>query len=322
MTSAWAEVILKKGKQEKHSDHFSILRVYEMQELQLGGVYLKRRCIRKKISAFSLAAAAAVMMTAAVIPGTVWASEETGDNIVRCPEEEIEKNIVEETELSDVGNSGETSWITDMDPNMNTAADANDGTNDSGEAVEQDFVYPVLFQMESGEEYEQLSAFLSLSADRFKIYMVTFVDAGQVPVQPEGPVQVSLPVPSEYDMNRVVVSEIAMEGNTPQRTELPGTAENGYIVFQTDHAGVFVLMEKKAQAELPSSLEMTDKVEKLELTKYETVIAGESGSGSVSSVPKTGDQTLPFLWIGASAVVSSGLLLVVIANSTKNSKKS
>ena len=46
-----------------------------MQELQLGGVNLKRRCIGKKLSALCLGAAAAVMLTAAVTPGTVWAEE-------------------------------------------------------------------------------------------------------------------------------------------------------------------------------------------------------------------------------------------------------
>lgn len=278
--------------------------------------------IRKKISVFNLAVAAAVMMTAAVIPGTVWAAEEAGENIVGNPEEGIEKNTVEKTEYSGEVNSGEASGISDVVPNLINAENGDDGTNEPGETVEQDVVYPVLIPVESGGQYEQLSAFLSLSADRFKIYMITFVDAGQVPVQPEGLIQVSLPVPAEYDMNRVVVSEITMDGDTPQRTELSGTAENGNILFQTDQAGLFVVMEKKAQVELPPSLEMTDKVEKLELTKYEAGIAAESGSGSASSVPKTGDQTLPFLWIGASAVVSSGLLLVVIANSTKNSKKS
>lgn len=265
MTQAGKEVILKKGKQEKHSDDFGILSDHEMRGLQFGGVNLKRRHIRKKLSALCLATAA-IMLTVAMMPGTVWADE-----------------VVD----------------------------------DPGETPEENAVYPVLVPLERGEQYEQLSTFLSLSADQYQIYIITFVDAGQNPAQPEGQIQISLPVPAEYDMSRVAISEIVMEGNTPQRTELSGTAESGNMVFLTDHGGLFVVMEKRVQAELPPSLEMTDKVEKLELIKYESSAAVETGFGTGPSVPRTGDETDDFLWIGLSAAVSMGLMLLVIVKSMK-----
>lgn len=271
MTLAGTEVILKNRETKKHSGHFRILSDHEMRRLRLGGVNLKRRYIRKKLLALCLAAVAAVMLPAAVLPETVQA-----DDVV----------------------------------------------NDLGEAAEENAVYPVLTPLESGEQYEQLSTFLSLSADQYQIYMITFVDEGQNPAQPEGQVQVSLPVPAEYDMSRVAISEIVMDGNTPQRTELSGTAESGNMVFLTDRAGLFVVMEKKVQAELPSSLEMTDKVEKLELTKHESSAAAGTGFGMGASVPRTGDEAAAFLWLGFSAAVSMGLMLLVIAKSMKISKKS
>lgn len=302
-----AEVILKEGETRKHSDYFGILRDCEMKELQLGGVDLKRRCIGKKLSVLCLGAAAAVMLTTAVTTGTVWAEE------TAAVESSAEKNGQAD------GLSDEIQNVTD-DGNADeiTGEEADTGAADPGEAAEQDAVYPVLIPLESGEQYEQLSVFLSLSADQFKAYIIMFVDAGQNPAQPEGETQITLPVPVGYDMSRVVVSEITMAGNTPQRTELSYTAENGNVVFQTDHAGVFVVMEKKVQAELPPSLETTDKVDNLELTKYESSAA----AGTVSAVPKTGDERAGFLWMGLSSAVSTGLILLVIVKSMKISKKS
>ena len=296
---------------------------------------MKRRCIRKKLSALCLGAAAAVMLTAAVTPGTVWAEEtaavesaaennreNTGEKPGQGQAAGSEKEAGVVSENRDTEKNGQADGL--ADENQDVTADgiaggeADDRAADPGENAEQNAVYPVLIPLESGEQYEQLSAFLSLSADQFKAYIIMFVDAGQNPAQPEGETQITLPVPAEYDMSRAVVSEITMTGNTPQRTELSYTAGNGSVVFQTDHAGLFVVMEKKVQAELPPSLEMTDKVENLELTKYESSLA----AGAVSSVPKTGDERNGFLWLGLSSAVSTGLILLVIVKSMKISKKS
>ena len=103
----------------------------------------------------------------------------------------------------------------------------------------------------SNELYGSLSQFLSLSSDQFQIYTVAVIDpVTQQPVQPDGPVEVSLDVPSGYDTDRVVVSEISMDGETPVRTELPFTYKNGKAVFETDHSGIYVVMEKKVQPSL------------------------------------------------------------------------
>lgn len=278
---------------------------------------MKRRCIGKKLSALCLGAAAAVMLTAAVTPGTVWAEETAA---VESTAENNSENTGEKPGQGQAAGLADENQDVTADGNVDEIAggEADDRAADPGENAEQNAVYPVLIPLESGEQYEQVSAFLSLSADQFKAYIIMFVDAGQNPAQPEGETQITLPVPAEYDMSRAVVSEITMTGNTPQRTELSYTAGNGNVVFQTDHAGLFVVMEKKVQAELPPSLEMTDKVENLELTKYESSLA----AGAVSSVPKTGDERNGFLWLGFSSAVSTGLILLVIVKSMKISKKS
>ena len=163
----------------------------------------------------------------------------------------------------------------------------------------------VVLPMESGEEYELLSQFLALSSDQFSVYTVAFIDpVTGTPVQPEEAVEVTLSIPSGYDASRVVVSEITMNGATPSRTEISYTNENNSAVFKTDHAGLYVVMEKKVQAELPPSLEMTDKVEKLKLTKtLPTSLPYTSASGTYSANPQTGDDANVIVWVCVAAAV-------------------
>lgn len=314
-----------------------------------GGIVLKRYKMSKKLSVFCLAAAAAVMMQAAFLPGTVYAEEteetetmpgseadsveifpgadmeiskeenEAVDNIAEAAENKIaetSENSIAETSGNDTDDM--TGNSTEGEPSDDAEIPEEGAAEDQGQTA----VYPILIPIGSGSpQYEQLSAFLALSADRFQMYMVTFTDGQGKPVQPDGPVQAAADIPEGYDMERTVVSEISMEGDTPLRTELSYTVSGGKALFQTDHAGLFVIMEKKALPELPPSLDMTDKVEPLDLTKYGGSAGSGTGQAVFTSVPATGDQAAPFLWIGGSAAVSTGLLLFVIANSTKNSKK-
>lgn len=314
-----------------------------------GGIVLKRYKMSKKLSVFCLAAAAAVMMQAAFLPGTVYAEEteetetmpgseadsveifpgadmeiskeenEAVDNIAEAAENKIaetSENSIAETSGNDTDDM--TGNSTEGEPSDDAEIPEEGAAEDQGQTA----VYPILIPIGSGSpQYEQLSAFLALSADRFQMYMVTFADGQGKPVQPDGPVQAAADIPEGYDMERTVVSEISMEGDTPLRTELSYTVSDGKAVFQTDHAGLFVIMEKKVLPELPLSLDMTDKVEPLDLTKYSGSAGSGTGQAVFTSVPATGDQAAPFLWIGGSAAVSTGLLLFVIANSTKNSKK-
>ena len=295
---------------------------------------MKRYKMSKKLSVFCLAAAAAVMMQAAFLPGMVYAEEteesETmpgseADSAERFPgaDMEISKEENEAAENKIAGTSeNDTDDITGNGTEGEPADDAEIPEEDTAEDPGQTAVYPILIPIGSGSpQYEQLSAFLALSADRFQMYMVTFADGQGKPVQPDGPVQAAADIPEGYDMERTVVSEISMEGDTPLRTELSYTVSGGKALFRTDHAGLFVIMEKKALPELPPSLDMTDKVEPLDLTKYSGNAGSGTGQAVLTSVPATGDQAAPFLWIGGSAAVSTGLLLFVIANSTKNSKK-
>lgn len=173
--------------------------------------------------------------------------------------------------------------------------------------------FPILMDS-SNELYSSLSQFLSLSSDQFQIYTVAVIDpVTQQPVQPDSPVEVSLDMPSGYDTDRVVVSEISMDGETPVRTELFFTYNNGKAVFETDHSGIYVVMEKKVQPQLPASLEMTSKVEKLELTKkYPDSVSLTSSSGTRTLNPQTGDDNSVLIWGVVTAIAAAAVIALVV----------
>ena len=182
--------------------------------------------------------------------------------------------------------------------------------------------FPILMDS-SNELYSSLSQFLSLSSDQFQIYTVAVIDpVTQRPVQPDSPVEVSLDMPSGYDTDRVVVSEISMDGETPVRTELSFTYNNGKAVFETDHSGIYVVMEKKVQPQLPASLEMTSKVEKLELTKkYPDSVSLTSSSGTRTLNPQTGDDNSVLIWGVVTAIAAAAVIALVVIIIKRRSKK-
>lgn len=175
--------------------------------------------------------------------------------------------------------------------------------------------------------YAQLEQFLTLIADRFQIYTVAVVEltdptnpsnpSAWQPTVPEEAVEVSLVIPEGYDPSRTVVAEIGQSGDsqTPAWTEITYQNINGSAVFQTDHSGLFVIAEEKQWKDIPASLEMTSKVERLELTK-----AYPSGTFPVSlkysaAVPLTGDDYSVLIWGGvtvlAAAAVIAGVIIII-----------
>ena len=175
--------------------------------------------------------------------------------------------------------------------------------------------------------YAQLEQFLTLIADRFQIYTVAVVEltdpadpsdpSAWQPAVPEEPVEASLAIPEGYDLSRTVVAEIGQsaDSQTPAWTEITYQNINGSAVFQTDHSGLFVIAEEKQWQELPSSLEMTSKVDRLELTKKYPAGVGSVLPGDSMSVPPTGDDYSVFIWAGvtvlAAAAVIAGVIIII-----------
>ena len=180
--------------------------------------------------------------------------------------------------------------------------------------------------------YAQLEQFLTLIADRFQIYTVAVVKltdptnpsnpSAWQPTVPEEAVEVSLAIPEGYDPSRTVVAEIGQSAGsqTPAWTEITYQNINGSAVFQTDHSGLFVIAEEKQWKDIPASLEMTSKVDRLELTKVYPSGSRTSGALPASlkystAVPLTGDDYSVFIWGGitvlAAAAVIAGIIIII-----------
>ena len=180
--------------------------------------------------------------------------------------------------------------------------------------------------------YAQLEQFLTLIADRFQIYTVAVVEltdptnpsdpSAWQPTVPEEAVEVSLAIPEGYDPSRTVVAEIGQSAGsqTPAWTEIIYQNINGSAVFKTDHSGLFVIAEEKQWKDIPASLEMTSKVDRLELTKVYPSGSRTSGALPASlkystAVPLTGDDNFVFIWGGitvlAAAAVIAGIIIII-----------
>ena len=180
--------------------------------------------------------------------------------------------------------------------------------------------------------YAQLEQFLTLIADRFQIYTVAVVEltdptnpsdpSAWQPTVPEEAVEVSLAIPEGYDPSRTVVAEIGQSAGSqiPAWTEITYQNINGGAVFKTDHSGLFVIAEEKQWKDIPASLEMTSKVDRLELTKVYPSGSRTSGALPASlkystSVPLTGDDYSIFIWGGvtvlAAAAVIAGIIIII-----------
>ena len=180
--------------------------------------------------------------------------------------------------------------------------------------------------------YAQLEQFLTLIADRFQIYSVAVVEltdptnpsdpSAWQPTVPEEAVEVSLAIPEGYDPSRTVVAEIGQSAGsqTPAWTEITYQNINGGAVFKTDHSGLFVIAEEKQWKDIPASLEMTSKVDRLELTKVYPSGSRTSGALPASlkystSVPLTGDDYSVFIWgaitVLAAAAVIAGIIIII-----------
>ena len=180
--------------------------------------------------------------------------------------------------------------------------------------------------------YAQLEQFLTLIADQFQIYTVAVVEltdptnpsdpSAWQPTVPEEAVEVSLAIPEGYDPSRTVVAEIGQSAGsqTPAWTEITYQNINGGAVFKTDHSGLFVIAEEKQWKDIPASLEMTSKVDRLELTKVYPSGSRTSGALPASlkystAVPLTGDDYSVFIWGGitvlAAAAVIAGIIIII-----------
>ena len=83
---------------------------------------------------------------------------------------------------------------------------------------------------------------LTDAAGQFTAFDIS-LESGGARIQPDGRVQVSIPIPAGYDRERLAVYHIAEDGT---RTELPSAVVGEAITFETAHFSLYVVAEKAA----------------------------------------------------------------------------
>lgn len=160
------------------------------------------------------------------------------------------------------------------DPDTGICAEAAAGVFPAGTLM-------IVTPLTEGENYDLLRKLLSAAADQFQVCDISFFSVSMPdfsdmkPVQPQGKVKIQMPVPRGYDLSRLAVYHITTDGGM---TEVPFVLQDGSAVFETDQFSLYALVEQKeTRTDLPSSLEMTDKISRLDLNRTHS---GGSGSGA------------------------------------------
>lgn len=160
------------------------------------------------------------------------------------------------------------------DPDTGICAEAAAGVFPAGTLM-------IVTPLTEGENYDLLRKLLSAAADQLQVCDISFFSVSMPdfsdmkPVQPQGKVKIQMPVPRGYDLSRLAVYHITTDGGM---TEVPFVLQDGSAVFETDQFSLYALVEQKeTRTDLPSSLEMTDKISRLDLNRTHS---GGSGSGA------------------------------------------
>ena len=218
-----------------------------------------------------------------------------------------EENLPGEIPGGPGGSIGGSSVFYQEDPATGIIADAAESVFPAWTML---YVTPV----ESGDAYDQIGTLMNMIADQFKVYDIRFVNMlDQSMTEPAGTVKISIPVPEGYDTEHLSVSRLGEDGT---RTEMSFEIADGKAVFETDAAGTFLVAQMKV---LPDSLEMTEKTERVELTKrvpQQTAVSAVSKT-SLQASPKTGDDTDAAVWGGLMAAAVVVFLVFVVIKRKK-----
>lgn len=85
---------------------------------------------------------------------------------------------------------------------------------------------------------------LADAAGKYAAFDISLENSG-AKIQPNGKVQVTMPIPADYDRERLTIYYVAEDGT---KTELPCSVSGDTITFETDHFSLYVLAEKTADA--------------------------------------------------------------------------
>lgn len=111
--------------------------------------------------------------------------------------------------------------------------------NSSSDIIPSDTILEVK-EIENGKAYSIVADALKNVSDKFVVYDITLKSEG-VKIQPNGKVEISIPIPSEYDTNKIVVYRVEDDGT---KVKYNAKINNNYATIQTDHFSKYVLVEE------------------------------------------------------------------------------
>lgn len=107
----------------------------------------------------------------------------------------------------------------------------------------------VVDKITEGETYSTVTITLNDTVSKFYIYDISLKNGG-VAFQPNGNVKISMPIPDDIDVSKLVIYRVSENG---EKTEYKATVETigniKYATFETDHFSTYVLAEKKTEEE-------------------------------------------------------------------------
>ena len=108
----------------------------------------------------------------------------------------------------------------------------------------------------SGDIYNRVQTTLNNKVNKFVVYDIK-ITSENVAVQPNGKVEIKIPIPSDFDSSNLVVYRIDEAGTEIKYdVEVETIDNNKYAVFETDHFSTYVLAESNEQ--LQSNNETVD----------------------------------------------------------------
>ena len=134
--------------------------------------------------------------------------------------------------------------------------------NSSSDIIPSDTILEVK-EIENGKAYSIVADALKNVSDKFVVYDITLKSEG-VKIQPNGKVEISIPIPSKYDTNKIVVYRVEDDGT---KVKYNAKINNNYATIQTDHFSKYVLVEENNSNMSETNDNTTQGAEKEKKTK-------------------------------------------------------
>jgi len=102
----------------------------------------------------------------------------------------------------------------------------------------------------TGGSFVLVSTALEGISDKFVTFDIKFLNASNIEIQPNGTVKITMPIPLDFDKDKLALYHIADDG-TKTKLEFNFDADKKNIIFDTDHFSLYTLAELKAIVNLP-----------------------------------------------------------------------